>query len=84
MSATLDTDRILDLITPEKVLELEQALIRIPSSSFQEHEIADFLASYMSDMRLDVEMMKVANPRDPDSSSRQPIGRYARRLLVGR
>ena len=32
---------------PERVLDLERALIRIPSSSFEEQAIADFLAEYM-------------------------------------
>ena len=30
------------------VLRLEQALIRIPSSTFKEHAIADYLANHMS------------------------------------
>lgn len=58
-----------------RVLKLEQDLIRIPSSTFQEHQIADYLANYMSDLGLEVEMMDVPHPSVPNKSSRQPIGR---------
>ena len=65
------------LVDPERVLDLERALIRIPSSSFEEQAIADYLAEYMAGIGLDVEMMDVASPRDPSVVSRQPIGRLA-------
>ena len=58
-----------------RVLKLEQDLIRIPSSTFQEHRIADHLANYMSDLGLEVEMMDVPHPTLPNKSSRQPIAR---------
>jgi acetylornithine deacetylase len=58
-----------------RVLKLEQDLIRIPSSTFQEHQIADYLANYMSDLGLAVEMMDVPHPTVPNKSSRQPIAR---------
>ena len=66
-----------ELVDPERVLDLERALIRIPSSSFDEGEIADYLAEYMTGVGLDVEMMDVTSPRDPSVVSRQPIGRLA-------
>lgn len=75
MASIEDSKKILSEINDERVLALEQALIRIPSSSFQESEIADYLANYMSDIGLDVEMMQVQSPRDANVVSRQPIGR---------
>ncbi len=69
------TERILDEVSEQRLLDLERALIRIPSSAFEEHEIADYLANYMSDVGLDVEMTEVENPRESGSFSRQPIGR---------
>jgi Peptidase family M20/M25/M40 len=57
------------------ILELEQRSIRIPSSTFEEGEIADLYANVMSDMGLEVEMMEVLHPHDPAKKSRQPIGR---------
>ena len=57
------------LVDPEGVLDLERALIRIPSSSFEEQAIADYLAEYMTGIGLDVEMMDVTSPRDPSSTS---------------
>lgn len=57
------------------VLRLEQALIRIPSSTFKEHAIADYLANHMSGLGFHVEMMDVAHPFEAGKVSRQPIGR---------
>ena len=42
-------------VDPARVLELEQALIRIPSSTFREHDIADYLAGYLEQLGLQVE-----------------------------
>lgn len=75
MPETNDSGSILKQINEQRLLDLEQALIRIPSTAFEEHEIADYLANYMSDIGLDVEMMQVENPRQAGSYSRQPIGR---------
>ena len=61
----VDTDRLLDL---------EQALIRIQSPTFKEHAIADYLADYMTTMGLDVTMMDVEDPTKPGEFSRQPVG----------
>ena len=77
MASVRETESILAEITDDGMLALEQALIRIPSSSFQEGEIADYLANYMSDIGLDVEMMQVPSPLDPTVISRQPVGRLA-------
>lgn len=61
----------------DRLLALELELIRIPSSAFEEHAIADFLASYLEDLGLEVEMMTVDNPRKPGAASRQPVARLA-------
>src|SRR3979411_2688068 len=57
-----------------RVLEVERALLHIPSSAFQEQQIADHLAERMNDMGLDVTIMGVVLPFDPTIISRQPIG----------
>jgi acetylornithine deacetylase/succinyl-diaminopimelate desuccinylase-like protein len=75
MKKSSDYGRILGMITDEQVLALEQAAIRIPSSSFKEHALADYLANYMSDIGLEVEMMEVQHPTQSGKPSRQPIGR---------
>ena len=75
MSSDQDSAKILGEVSEQRLLDLERALIRIPSSAFEEHEIADYLCNYMSDVGLDVEMMQVENPRKAGSFSRQPIGR---------
>jgi acetylornithine deacetylase len=61
-------------VDPTRVLEIEQALLRIPSSAFEEQAIADHLAERMTDIGLDVTMMEVQHPFDPASKSRQPVG----------
>lgn len=67
--------QILDRITDQQVLALEQAAIRIPSSTFEEGPLADYLANYMADIGLDVEMMEVTHRAKPGKTTRQPIGR---------
>lgn len=61
-------------VEPARVLEIEQELLRIPSSAFQEHQIADRLAERMNDIGLEVSMMDVVSPLDPAVTSRQPMG----------
>ncbi len=75
MKKPTDYRKVLETITAEQVLALEQAAIRIPSPSFGEGQLADYLANYMSDMGLEVQMMEVQHPTQPDKKSRQPIGR---------
>ncbi|MGH6885166.1 MAG: M20 family metallopeptidase, partial [Geminicoccales bacterium] len=64
-------------VDPTRVLELEQALIRIPSSTFEEQDIADFLAAYLARLGLQIEVMQVPHPFEPGIVSRQPIARLA-------
>jgi len=73
--STIDTRPALAAIDPKRVLDLEQRSIRIPSSTFEEGNIADLYADYMSDIGLEVEMQPVTHPFDPERESRQPIGR---------
>jgi acetylornithine deacetylase len=61
-------------VDASRVLEIEQALLRIPSSAFQEHAIADHLAERMHNIGLDVTMMDVVSASDPTMISRQPMG----------
>src|SRR5712691_4887718 len=71
------TDTILGRVTDEQVLALEQAAIRIPSTTFEEQRIADHFANYLSDIGLKVEMLEVTHPAKPGKKTRQPIGRLA-------
>ncbi len=75
MSQDTTWNSITDTITDRQVLALEQAAIRIPSTTFEEGPLADHLANYMSDVGLDVEMMEVTHPAKPGKRTRQPIGR---------
>jgi acetylornithine deacetylase/succinyl-diaminopimelate desuccinylase-like protein len=62
-------------VSDEQVLKLEQAAIRIPSTTFEEGPLADYLANYMSDIGLDVEMMEVTHAGKPGRQTRQPVAR---------
>jgi acetylornithine deacetylase len=62
-------------ISDEQVLRLEQAAIRIPSTTFEEGPLADYLANYMADVGLEVEMMPVAHASKPGKETRQPVAR---------
>jgi acetylornithine deacetylase/succinyl-diaminopimelate desuccinylase-like protein len=75
MPTAIDTGRVLAAVDERRLLELERKSIQIPSSTFQEGEIADFYANYLSEIGLEVEMMEVVHPNDPSLKSRQPIGR---------
>jgi acetylornithine deacetylase/succinyl-diaminopimelate desuccinylase-like protein len=75
MKTLAEQGTLLGNVTDARVLELEQACIRIPSSSFQEGALADYLANVMSDMGMEVEMMDVVHPHMPDKRSRQPVAR---------
>src|SRR5918996_1332242 len=75
MATAADWKQIAAGIENEQVLALEQAAIRIPSTTFEEGPLADHFANYMSDLGLDVEMMDVTHPAKPGQTTRQPIGR---------
>ena len=75
MSSDSDWAGIVERITDRQVLALEQAAIRIPSTTFEEGPLADHLANYMAEAGLDVEMMDVTHPAKPGQTTRQPIGR---------
>jgi acetylornithine deacetylase len=77
MPNAIDTRRVLATVDEQRLLELERQSIRIPSSTFQEGEIADFYANYLADIGLEVEVMEVPHPFDAGIKSRQPIGRLA-------
>jgi acetylornithine deacetylase/succinyl-diaminopimelate desuccinylase-like protein len=71
---TTELSAVQQHVAAARVLEIEQELLRIPSSAFQEQEIADHLAERMQDIGLGVTMMDVVNPHDPTMISRQPMG----------
>ena len=62
-------------ISGDDVLRLTQELIRIPSPSFGETALTDFLAEYMSRLGMHVDIMVVGHPFDPEKTTRQPVGR---------
>ena len=62
MLSTIDTRPALAAIDARRILDLGQRSIRTPSSTFEEGNIADLYADYMSDMGLEVEMQQVTHP----------------------
>jgi acetylornithine deacetylase len=68
-------EKIAGGITEQQVLALEQAAIRIPSTTMEEGKLSDHFANYMSDIGLDVETMDVTHPAKPGKNTRQPTGR---------
>jgi acetylornithine deacetylase len=71
---TTELSAVQQHVDAARMLEIEQELLRIPSSAFQEHQIADRLAERMNDIGLDVTMMDVVNSLDTTMVSRQPMG----------
>src|SRR5205809_8055168 len=70
-----DWKKIVAGISDEQVLKLEQAAIRIPSTTFEEGTLADYLANHMSELGLDVEMLEVTHWAKPGKKTRQTIAR---------
>src|SRR6056297_1525484 len=68
--------RICKAVDPELLLDLELGSIRIPSSSFQEGPLADWLAARMAKAGFEVEMMEVEHPDGDAPPSRQPVALY--------
>ncbi len=68
----LDVEGVVGLVSPDRILALEQAMIRIPSATFHEGPLADFLAGYLTELGLDVEVMDV---RHGGNTTRQTIAR---------
>lgn len=64
-----EKERILKYITKENVVELAKNLIKIPSPTTKETEVARFLEKYMKDNGLETRMIEV------EAGRFQPVGR---------
>jgi acetylornithine deacetylase len=72
----LQHDKVVERIVPDEVLALEQKVVRIPSPSGKEQELAEFLAGQMEAMGLEVQMYDVEIPaRLGGGATQQPLGR---------
>ena len=67
-------DKVLNSIDREKLVQLEQAMVRIPSPTYEEGPLADYLATYMQKMGLEVEIIEVEDHTGGPRRSRQPLG----------
>ena len=68
----------LEEVKDEEVIQLEKDLISIPSYTIEEHELAEFIEDFLSDLEIDVEKQEVFFPRNKKSqneSSFNVIGR---------
>ena len=64
---------VFETVSEERLVDLARRMIRIPSFFFEEHEVADFLADYLTDLGLDIRMMEVEHPWEEGRTTRQPI-----------
>ena len=67
--------RVLDLVRGADIVELLRAMIAIPSRTFDEANVADFMVERMTKLGFDVSMMDVESPLRPGGKTRQPVGR---------
>jgi len=67
--------RVLNSIRSDDVVSLLRTMIAIPSRTFEEGKLADFMAERMRALRFDVAMMDVESPLRPGGKTRQPVGR---------
>ena len=68
----LGPGRVANYIDPDEIIEIAQALIRVPSGTFEEDAAAEALAAWMARIGLDVEIQEVFGPAGRSS---QTIGR---------
>ena len=61
---------VADFVDPRRVIKLTAEMIRIPSGTFEEMELARFLSAYMTGLGLDVELQNVPGP---DSTGGQVV-----------
>jgi acetylornithine deacetylase/succinyl-diaminopimelate desuccinylase-like protein len=67
-------DRVLAAIDEQAVIDLEQAIVRIPSLTYEEAPLAEYLADYMRDAGIEVELHEVVDPFGSGRASKQPVG----------
>lgn len=67
-----DVSQILGSVDPDRVVALESAMIKIPSLTWEEQKLALFLADYMKQAGLDVELQAV--PFGDGQIGIQPVG----------
>ena len=70
-----EIERVLAAISPQRVLELEQAAIRIASPTFHEGELAEYFGNRLLELGLEVDLMEVTHPSQPGMVTRQCIAR---------
>ena len=73
-----DIQKIMGLIEDQRVLDLDQAAVRIPSHSYQEHEVADFYANRMADIGFEVEMPECRSWAASSGGGATGLGRSSR------
>ena len=66
-------DTVLSHVIAERVTQLEMDLVRIPSFTFEEAELAEYLMTTMDQIGLDVEMQEIPIP--DGKVGKQPVGR---------
>ena len=73
MTQSEDSKKAFERISEDRLVTLARKIISMPSKLFEEHEVADYLDGYLSDMGFEVEMMEVIHPWDESLTTRQPI-----------
>jgi len=67
------SERVMAAVDGDRVITLEQAMVQIPSPTFEERALALFLCKYMRQAGLEVDLQAV--PVGDDAVGVQPVGR---------
>src|SRR4029077_7361163 len=67
-------EQVLSAVDKQQVLKLEQGAVRIPSMTYEEQGVCDFLARQMRRIGLDVDVFEISDPFGAPRTSRQPVG----------
>lgn len=71
-----DDQRVLFYVDRKRLVDLLLDMVAIPSPTFREGPLATYLADYMADMGLQVELQQVEEPTGSRLRSQQPIARW--------
>jgi acetylornithine deacetylase len=66
--------RVLDALVDDEVVKLEQAMVQIPSFTFEEADLAEYLAGYMSNAGIETTLHEIEDPGGSGRKSKQPVG----------
>ena len=67
-------NKVLGAVSDEEIISLEQEAVRIPSFTYEEAKLAEYLADYLDNEGIEVDLLDVEDPFGSGRNSKQPVG----------